>query len=389
MKHNFDEIIPRRGTNSVKWDESADDRMLPLWIADMDFAVCPKIVETLRRRIEHPIFGYTYVPESYYEAIVRWNRRRHNWEVDPHRVIYTTGVVPAVSAVIRSQTLPGDKVLIQTPDYNCFFSSIRNQGCVIEESPLIYNNGTYSIDFDDFERRCVDPRTRVFLLCNPHNPAGRVWSREELTRMGEICLRYGVFVLADEIHCELTMPGYEYTPFASISREFADNCAVCIAPTKAFNIAGLQIANIVVPNAKHFERVDRAINIHENCDVNPFGVLALQTAYNECEDWLDELRQYLWDNYQFLCKYFADNMPGLQVTRLEGTYLVWVNISATRKTALELCQHLRKTQHLWLNEGEMYGETAGRNFVRINIACPRKQLEEALRRLNNGLNTII
>ena len=389
MKHNFDEIIPRRGTNSVKWDESADDRMLPLWIADMDFAVCPKIVETLRRRIEHPIFGYTYVPESYYEAIVRWNRRRHNWEVDPHRVIYTTGVVPAVSAVIRSQTLPGDKVLIQTPDYNCFFSSIRNQGCVIEESPLIYNNGTYSIDFDDFERRCVDPKTRVFLLCNPHNPAGRVWSREELIRMGEICLRHGVFVLADENHCELTMPGYEYTPFASISREFADNCAVCIAPTKAFNIAGLQIANIVVPNAKHFERVDRAINIHENCDVNPFGVLALQTAYNECEDWLDELRQYLWDNYQFLCKYFADNMTGLQVTRLEGTYLVWVNISATRKTALELCQHLRKTQHLWLNEGEMYGETAGRNFVRINIACPRKQLEEALRRLNNGLNTII
>ncbi|MBR1558187.1 MAG: aminotransferase class I/II-fold pyridoxal phosphate-dependent enzyme, partial [Prevotella sp.] len=276
-----------------------------------------------------------------------------------------------------------------SPDYNCFFSSIRNQGCVIEESPLIYNNGTYSIDFDDFERRCVDPKTRVFLLCNPHNPAGRVWSREELIRMGEICLRHGVFVLADEIHCELTMPGYEYTPFASISREFADNCAVCIAPTKAFNIAGLQIANIVVPNAKHFERVDRAINIHENCDVNPFGVLALQTAYNECEDWLDELRQYLWDNYQFLCKYFADNMPGLQVTRLEGTYLVWVNISATRKTALELCQHLRKTQHLWLNEGEMYGETAGRNFVRINIACPRKQLEEALRRLNNGLNTII
>ena len=304
MKYNFDQVIDRRGTNCVKWDEEPPvsshlaprtSNLVSMWIADMDFAVCPAIIDALKKRLEHPVFGYTEVPQSYYDAVKEWNQRRHNWTVERQHIIYTSGVVPAISACIKAVTLPGDKVLVQTPVYNCFFSSIRNQGCTVEEAPLCLERGwgeAFSIDFDAFERRCADPKVKAFILCNPHNPAGRVWTREELQRLGEICLKHDVFVISDEIHCEIVMPGYKYTPFASISEEFANNCAVCIAPTKAFNIAGLQIANIVVKNPRYYERIDRAINIHENCDVNPFGVLALEAEYSpEGAEWLKELNQ--------------------------------------------------------------------------------------------------
>ena len=280
MKYNFDEIIPRRGTNSVKWDETSIEDVIPLWVADMDFRTFPPIIEALHRRVDHGVFGYTHVPESYYESVISWFSKRHGLSgVVPADIIYTTGVVPAVSAIIRGLTLPGDKVLIQTPVYNCFFSSIRNQGCIVEESHLVYENNTYTVDWEDFERKCSDSRVRIFLLCNPHNPAGRVWTEEELRRMGEICLKYDVFVIADEIHCELVMPGHHYTPFASLSPEFLHNSATCVAPTKAFNIAGLQIASIIVEDSHKRERIDRAINLHEVCDVNPFGVIATEVAY--------------------------------------------------------------------------------------------------------------
>lgn len=401
MKYDFDRIIERCGTNCVKWDEQPPVSsplapcslpLISMWIADMDFAVCPAIVDALKERLEHPVFGYTEVPQSYYDAVKEWNQRRHNWTVERQYIIYTSGVVPAISACIRALTLPGDKVLVQTPVYNCFFSSIRNQGCTIEESPLIYNTEDtalsphYTIDFADFERRCADPKVKVFVLCNPHNPAGRVWTREELRRMGEICLKHDVFVISDEIHCEIVMPGYEYTPYATISEEFADNCAVCIAPTKAFNIAGLQIANIVVKNPRYYRRIDRAINIHENCDVNPFGVLALEAAYKEGEPWLCEMNQYVWENYQFLCQYLGEHAPQLTVTKLEGTYLVWVNISKLGVKAADFCTHLLEKENLWLASGDVYGETTGSDFVRINIACPRKTLQEGLERLVNALS---
>ena len=408
MKYNFDQVIDRRGTNCVKWDEeppvsshlvSRTSNLVSMWIADMDFAVCPAIIDALKKRLEHPVFGYTEVPQSYYDAVKEWNQRRHNWTVERQHIIYTSGVVPAISACIKAVTLPGDKVLVQTPVYNCFFSSIRNQGCTIEESPLIYNaslekdsslftlhSSFYEVDFDAFERRCADPKVKAFILCNPHNPAGRVWTREELQRLGEICLKHDVFVISDEIHCEIVMPGYKYTPFASISEEFANNCAVCIAPTKAFNIAGLQIANIVVKNPRYYERIDRAINIHENCDVNPFGVLALEAAYKEGEPWLQEMIQYVWENYQFLCQYLSEKAPQLTVTKLEGTYLVWVNISKLGIKAADFCTQLLEKENLWLASGEVYGETTGSDFVRINIACPRKTLQEGLERLVNALS---
>ena len=386
MKYNFDEIIPRRNTNSVKWDEAAQDDIIPLWVADMDFRVLPQITEALRQRVDHGVFGYTHVPDSYYESVIRWFKDRHGLQgVKPSDIIYTSGVVPAISAIVRGLTLPGDKVLVQTPVYNCFFSSIRNQGCLVEENHLVYKNNTYVVDWDDFERKCADSRVRIFLLCNPHNPAGRVWKKEELQRMGEICQKHDVFVISDEIHCELVMPGNEYTPFASLSDDFLKNSATCVAPTKAFNIAGLQIANIIVKDRTKRERIDRAINIHEVCDVNPFGVIATEAAYTEeGAEWLRQLNTYLFANYRFLCDFFSKHFPSLEVVKLEGTYLVWVDCSSLGKSSTEIVNNLYR-HGVWMNDGVMYGENQGA-FIRINIACPRKILEEGLLRMEKALH---
>lgn len=386
MKYNFDEIIPRRNTNSVKWDEAAQDDIIPLWVADMDFRVLPQITEALRQRVDHGVFGYTHVPDSYYESVIRWFEDRHGLQgVKPSDIIYTSGVVPAISAIVRGLTLPGDKVLVQTPVYNCFFSSIRNQGCMVEENHLVYKNNTYVVDWDDFERKCADSRVRIFLLCNPHNPAGRVWKKEELQRMGEICQKHDVFVISDEIHCELVMPGNEYTPFASLSDDFLKNSATCVAPTKAFNIAGLQIANIIVKDRNKRERIDRAINIHEVCDVNPFGVIATEAAYTEeGAEWLRQLNTYLFANYRFLCDFFSKHFPSLEVVKLEGTYLVWVDCSSLGKSSTEIVNTLYR-HGVWMNDGAMYGENQGA-FIRINIACPRKILEEGLLRMEKALH---
>lgn len=387
MKYNFDEIIPRRNTNSVKWDEAAQDDIIPLWVADMDFRVLPQITEALRQRVDHGVFGYTHVPDSYYESVIRWFEDQHGLQgVKPSDIIYTSGVVPAISAIVRGLTLPGDKVLVQTPVYNCFFSSIRNQGCMVEENHLVYKNNTYVVDWDDFERKCADSRVRIFLLCNPHNPAGRVWKKEELLRMGEICQKHDVFVISDEIHCELVMPGNEYTPFASLSDDFLKNSATCVAPTKAFNIAGLQIANIIVKDRTKRERIDRAINIHEVCDVNPFGVIATEAAYTEeGAEWLKQLNTYLFANYRFLCDFFSKHFPSLEVVNLEGTYLVWVDCSSLGKSSTEIVNNLYR-HGVWMNDGVMYGENQGA-FIRINIACPRKILEEGLLRMEKALHS--
>ena len=388
MKYNFDEIIPRRGTNSVKWDETSIEDVIPLWVADMDFRTFPPIIEALHRRVDHGVFGYTHVPDSYYESVISWFSKRHGLSgVVPADIIYTTGVVPAVSAIIRGLTLPGDKVLIQTPVYNCFFSSIRNQGCIVEENHLVYENNTYTIEWEDFERKCSDSRVRIFLLCNPHNPAGRVWTEEELRRMGEICLKYDVFVIADEIHCELVMPGHHYTPFASLSPEFLRNSATCVAPTKAFNIAGLQIANIIVKDSHKRERIDRAINLHEVCDVNTFGVIATEVAYtDEGAEWLSQLNEYIAQNYDYLCQFFAGQLPQFCVVKLEGTYLSWVDCSALGVPSSVLVECLLTKYGVWLNDGEMYGEK-NRSFVRINLACPRAVLAEGLQRMARGISS--
>lgn len=380
MKYNFDEIIPRRGTNSYKWDTPEEENVLPMWVADMDFRTAPAIIETLRRRVEHGIFGYTKVPQNYYDAIVSWFINRHQWEIDSQWIIYTSGVVPAISAIIKAMTIPGDKIIVQTPVYNCFYSSIRNNGCKMIANNLIYQEGHYTIDFDDLEHKAADPETKLLLLCNPHNPVGRVWTSEELQRIGDICLQNGVFIIADEIHCELTYEGHNYTPFASLSEEFRLRSATCISPSKAFNLAGLQIANIVAADSNIRSRIDRAINDNEVCDVNPFGVIATIAAYEKSEEWLDALRKYLWENYTYVRYFFKRDLPQYSVLPLEGTYLVWIDCRAAGIGSDNITSCLQNKQKLMVNSGTLYGP-GGEGFIRLNIACPRKLLIDGLVRL--------
>ena len=384
MKYNFDSINNRVGTNSVKWDIHPD--VIPLWVADMDFQVLPELKEALSKRVDEGIFGYTLVPESYYEAIINWFDRRHHWHIDRSWILYTSGVIPAMAAALKAFTLPGEKVLIQTPVYNCFFSSIANCGCEPVENELVREGNTYRIDFADFEYKCADPKTTVFLLCNPHYPAGRVWTKEELERMNEICMCHDVKVISDEIHCELIMPGYTFVPFASVSEACADNSVILNSPTKNFNIAGLQIANIICKNRQWLRRIDRAININETCDVNPFGVIALQEAYNKGAEWIDELNTYLYDNYKALKDFFHEELPKLEVLKLEGTYLVWVDITALEFTSDEVADKLLKEAKVWVNSGTMYGRKAGQGYLRINIATPRATLMEGLKRMGRLLS---
>ena len=381
MKYDFDELVERRGTNCVKWDESPSDDVIPLWVADMDFRVAPAIQNALEQRVAHGVFGYNIVPESYYEAVISWFRRRHQWEIQRQWILYTTAVVPAMSCVIKALTMPGEKVLILSPAYNCFFSSIRNNGCEVLESPLKAVGDTFEIDWQDFEAKCADEKTTLFLLCNPHNPSGRVWTKNELQRMYDICHQHDVKVASDEIHCELIMLGQQFVPFGTIT----DDCVVMNSPSKNFNTAGLQIANIICSHPSWRRRIDRAININEVCDVNPFGIVALEAAYNESEDWIDELCQYLWGNYTVLRDFIGNNIPQWKVCRLEGTYLPWVDISAMGITSQELCDRLLRDANVWINPGTMYGPKTGEGYVRLNIATQRSRLVEALNRVAKAL----
>lgn len=381
----FDNIPDRRGSGSYKWDSSDDPAMIPLWVADMDFRTAPCIIDALRERVDHGVFGYTLVDDSYYEALKGWFARRHGYQIDSKMVIYTSGVVPAISAIIKALVKEGEGVIVQTPVYNCFFSSIRNNGCRIVENRLIRkdapdNEIVYDIDFDDLEKLAADPANRMLLLCNPHNPAGRIWRRDELERIADICRRHGVYVVCDEIHCELTMPGEEYVPYGTVD----PGGIICLSPSKAFNTAGLQIANIVCPDSEVRFKVDRAININEVCDVNPFGVVGLKAAYTpEGEQWLDALREYLWDNYRMARMMISEALPECPMIRLEATYLLWVDVSSLTRSTEELEETLKREAHVWVNCGEMYGKEG---FIRINLATSRDLLAEGLIRLLGYLN---
>lgn len=386
MKFHFDEPIDRRGTSCVKWDESPSADVIPMWVADMDFPVAPAIHEAIKKRAEHSIFGYTIVEEDYYEAVISWFLRRHQWTIQREDILYTTGVIPAMSCAIKALTMPGEKVLILSPDYNCFFSSIRNNGCEVSETILVKDGVSFVVDWEDFEQRCADEKTTVFLLCNPHNPTGRVWSKEELERMNTICMKYGVKVISDEIHGELIMPGYLFQPFATVNDACCQNSVILNSPSKSFNIAGLQTANIICSQPEWRRRIDRAINIHEVCDLNPFGPVALKAAYNESEEWIDELNQYLWDNYQALCQFFEKELPLCKVTQLEGTYLVWLDVTRYSNDVEKLCDDLLTRGKVWVNPGTMYGAESGKGYIRINIACPRSRMMEGLERIKETIN---
>ncbi len=377
MKTKLIEYVERRGTNCYKWDSDNAKDTLPLWVADMDFKAAPAIINAIQKRLDHGVFGYQYVPDEYYQSIILWFEKRHRWKgIKRENIIYTTGVVPAISAILRAMTTKGDKVLTLTPAYNCFFSSIRNLDCSLLASPLVPVNNHYEIDWNDFEEKAK--QAKIFLLCNPHNPTGRVWTKEELIKMGQICDKYGVFVISDEIHCEFTFPSIRYTPFATAA--LSDNYCVCTSASKAFNIAGLQCANIFVPDKKIYEKIDKGVNIHENCDINPFGMVALMAAYNESEAWLDELQLLIYDNYLMLCSYIAENLPALQVTKMEGTYLSWVNIAATGIDSLSLCNMIKTEEKVLFNPSEMYG---AEDYIRINIATSEQNILTALNALKS------
>ena len=396
MEYNFDRCPSRIGTESVKWDEYAPD-VLPLWVADMDFEAAPAILAALRRRVEHGVFGYELVPQDYFDAIASWFSRRHGWEgITREQVIPTTGVIPAYSAAIKAFTRPGDRVIVQTPCYNAFFPAVRNNGCREAVNPLLCRDGRFEMNFEELEELASDGRTTAMLLCNPHNPVGRVWTREELLRAGEICLRHGVFVISDEIHCELTRPGTGYVPFATLPDELVRNSCTCCSPTKPFNIAGIQIANVIARDPDVVRRIDRAINDNECCDVNVFGVAALKAAYNESEGWLDALRAYLWENERLVRETFARELPCVTMPALEGTYLMWLDCRALchfdrakrveKSVSERLAAHLRDNAKVALSPGSWYGE-AGEGYLRLNIACPRATLAEGLSRLISGLRS--
>lgn len=378
MISTFDCAPDRRGSGSMKWDENPE--ALPLWVADMDFRTAPCVIEALRRRVDHGVFGYTMVRPEYYRALQWWFATYHGLKINRKSIIYVPGVVPALSAIIKALVRPGDGVIVQTPVYNCFFSSIRNNGCRIVENPLhrvdlSETEFTYEMDFENLEEMASDPRNTMLLLCNPHNPAGRAWTAEELRRVSDICHRNGVIVVSDEIHCDLTMPGYKYIPYSTVDPE----AIACLSPSKAFNTAGLQIANIICPGAEQRQKIDRAININEVCDVNPFGVEGLIAAYSEAgHEWLEGLRTYLHENYLFLRGYIAEHLPGVPVTKLEATYLPWLDISRFNIPSAELEEQILNHTGVWVNSGTMYGKDG---FIRINIACPRATLEEGLSRI--------
>lgn len=379
--YNFDEVIERRGTNCVKWDDSKDE-VLPMWVADMDFRAATPITEALQRRMAHGVFGYAQVPDAYYDAIINWFGRRYNWSIQREEIIYTSGVIPALAAVLKAVTLPGEKVLVQTPVYNCFFSCITNSGTQVVESPLVEEGDSYVVDFDDFEQKAADPKVTAFLLCNPHNPAGRVWTEAELLRMGEICMKHHVTVISDEIHCELVMHGHRFTPYATLSPQLRSKAVICNSPTKNFNVAGLHIANIIVSDPELRRRIDRVININEVCEVNIFGIEALIAAYNECEDWITQLNAYLYENYRALRAAFEAELPQMRIKKLEGTYLVWLDVRSIHRSSEEIAQYLEREKKVRVNSSQMYG---AEGFLRINIACPRALLMQGVGLIIEGL----
>lgn len=391
------EYINRKNSDCYKWDSECAEGCLPLWIADMDFKAAKPIREAMQRRLDHGVFGYSIVPQANYDAVASWFSRRHGWNgINRDNLLYTTAVVPAISAIFAALQLrmaeyrrkagkPTEneplRVLTFTPAYNCFFSCIENMGCELVPSPLVLVNNRFEINWADVESKAKE--ADVFLLCNPHNPTGRVWSRDELERLAAIMRREHLFVLSDEIHCEFAFPGYAYTPFASIVINDTDFC-VCTSASKAFNIAGLLCANIFVPNKELFAQVNHALEVHEVNGLNPFGLVAQVAAYNESEAWLDELNEQVYKNFCYLRDFLHAELPMLQIHETEGTYLAWVNISALHMSAEQFCHDLAQKAHVLFNPSEMYG---AENYVRINLATSHEVLAEALNRMAKWLNS--
>ena len=381
--YDFDTVIPRENTSSFKWDYKPG--VLPLWVADMDFRSAPCILEAIQKKVDHGIFGYTRTPDSYYNSVINWWGRRHGWTIRKEWILPVGGLVPGTSICLTALSEPGDGIIMNTPAYNAFFHCIKDCDRVLVQNKLCYRDGKYCFDFEDFERRCRE--AKVFLLCNPHNPSGRLWTRGELERIGDICIKNGVTVISDEIHCDIVPPGSAYTPFASIKEEFRQNCVSLISPTKCFNIAGLQVANIVTANPELRKKIEKVMDWWVYTDMNQIGEAALQGAFTEeGENWLDQMNAYVHQNYLYMKERFAKEFPQVHVCDLEATYLAWADVSALMPDTKELQDYLIDNYKVWINSGAMYGDD---RFVRINVACPRATLKEGLDRVFAGLSAYL
>ncbi len=383
MNYDFDTVIPRRGTDSLKWD--VPERDLPMWVADMDFAVAPEIAEALSRRIKEGVFGYSIITEEWYDAYIGWWRDRHDFLIEKEWLVFCTGVIPAISSAVRKLTTPNEKVLIQTPVYNTFYNCIRNNGRRVLECPLHYENQTYTMDFGALETALSDPETTLMLLCNPQNPAGVIWDRETLEKVGDLCRKYGVTVLSDEIHCDLTEPGKSYVPFASVSETCRDISITLITPTKAFNLAGLKTAAVFASDSVLRHKMWRALNTDEVAEPNSFALPAAVAAFTEGAPWLDALRSYVWENKRWVRDFLSEQTPELTVACSDATYLMWVDGRALPNNGKGLSSFLRNETGLYVMRGEAYGP-GGEGFFRMNVACPRSLLMDGMDRLSRGVS---
>ncbi|MBY8992325.1 MAG: pyridoxal phosphate-dependent aminotransferase [Candidatus Lokiarchaeota archaeon] len=392
---NFDQVIDRANSTSAKWDKKVlekgfgDPDLLPLWVADMDFKAPKPIIERLVKTAEYGIFGYSIIPPSFYEAVLSWFKRRYGWEIDKKWLSQTPGVIPALDVAVNAFCNPGDKVIVQNPIYYPFYRVIENNGCRILLNPLKFSNSHYTMDFEDLEKKVKDPRAKMIILCNPHNPIGRVWTKEELKQLGNICITNEILVVSDEIHCDLIFPGYKHTNFAIVNDEFAQNSITCTSTSKTFNLAGLKISNIVIPNQKIRQTF---VNTQANLGVggaNLFAVAAMEAAYSHeiCENWLEALLQYLKGNLDFLKTFIKENIPQIKVIEPEGTYLIWLDCRELGLDHKELEKFMRGKAKLALDEGYIFGQ-GGEGFERINIACPKSILEDALNRIKEAMSNM-
>lgn len=383
--YDFDIITDRRRADAVKW--AVGENELPMWVADMDFKAAPEIINAITERAQHGIFGYTDLCDDWYDAYIGWWSRRHGYTMQKDRLIFCTGVVPAISSIIRKLTTPNENIVVLSPGYGMFFNCAVNSGRAVSESVLKYSNGEYEIDYDDLESRLADPQTAMMIVCNPHNPIGRIWTRDELLRIGMLCKKHGVLVLSDEIHCDITSPGKEYIPFASLSDELRDISITCIAPTKAFNLAGIQTAAVSVPEPFLYHKVWRGLNTDDVAEPNAFATVAAIAAFTHGEKWLDELREYIYANKCHAVDYIKRNIPQIKVNNSDATYLLWLDCRDIYSGEPEISEVIRAKTGLFLSGGSHYGK-GGDGFARMNVACPRTLLDDGLARLKAAVDAI-
>lgn len=381
MNSRFDKKTERRNTGCLKWDVAENE--LPMWVADMDFETAPEVTETIVERAKQGIFGYTLLSDDWYLAYQNWWKNRHDFLIEKDWLMFTTGVVPAISSIVRKMTTPAENVVVMTPVYNIFFNSIYNNGRNILESPLVYRYGKYEIDFEDLEEKLKNPQTSLLILCNPHNPVGKIWDKETLKKIGDLCWKYHVLVLSDEIHCDLTKPGKDYVPFASVSEECKKNSVTCIAPTKTFNLAGIQTAAVFAADETIRHKVWRGLNTDEVAEPNVFAAIAPVAAFEKGGAWLDELKEYLWENRKYAEEFMEKEIPGVRAVKGEATYLLWIDCTELGGNLKSLCRLIRKESGLYLSDGRAYRNGLG--FLRLNLACQREKVEDGMRRLKESI----